>query len=58
MTPRSRVLGPDYSLPWHELLLRLTKHVFPKGVEVETWPDSKVAVIKGQGYILGRVESV
>ncbi|XHG06303.1 hypothetical protein AWENTII_009508 [Aspergillus wentii] len=51
-------LLPDYELPWDVLFRRLVKHILFQEVEVGTWQDREVAVIKSKGYCLGRVEGV
>jgi ankyrin repeat protein len=49
-------LLPDYGVPWEELFKRLIHFILHDKVFVEIWSgESVVAVIKSEGYILGKV---
>ncbi|KAB8229406.1 heterokaryon incompatibility protein-domain-containing protein [Aspergillus alliaceus] len=56
--PNTADLLPDYGLPWDALFQRVITWILTENHAVETWPHREIAVIKAQGYILGRVNSV
>lgn len=51
-------LLPDYGLSWRDLLKRLVQFFLGGLVSVHACPDREIAVIKGKGYVLGKVASV
>ena len=51
-------LEPDYSLGWEILMYRLVKFLLGNQVSIETWKDKQLAVIKSDGYILGKISKV
>ncbi|EUC46542.1 hypothetical protein COCMIDRAFT_35895 [Bipolaris oryzae ATCC 44560] len=52
---KSKLL-PDYSVPWEELLERLTKHLLGKEISVEIrGVDREIVVIRSKGCVLGTV---
>lgn len=51
-------LSPDYGLPWEELFRNLVKFLLHDDVSVEILAPKETALIKSQGYILGKVGSV
>jgi len=51
-------LIPDYTTPWETLLRRLVHSVLDGRVAVQTWPDKEVAVISGEGFVVGRVVAI
>lgn len=55
---KSRLL-PDYTVSWEELLKRLTKYLLCEEISVEILGvDREIAVIKGKGFVLGKVSFV
>ncbi|GFN15000.1 HET domain-containing protein [Aspergillus tubingensis] len=56
--PEEVGLKPNYRLPWNEIFMQVIMHVFPSSCSVETWPESTIAVIKGNGLVLGYVGRV
>ncbi|KAF9891689.1 hypothetical protein FE257_003701 [Aspergillus nanangensis] len=51
-------LLPNYRVSWQDLLQQLVKFLLHRDVSVQTWPQIEGAIIKGKGYISGRVSSV
>jgi hypothetical protein len=51
-------LSPDYEIPWHNLLARVIHHLLGSQVGIDTWPDREVAMIRGQGFIIGEIVSI
>ncbi|KAH9210233.1 heterokaryon incompatibility protein-domain-containing protein, partial [Leptodontidium sp. 2 PMI_412] len=51
-------LSPDYGLPWEDLFRKLVKFLLHDDVSVEILALKETALIKSQGYILGKVGSV
>jgi tetratricopeptide (TPR) repeat protein len=47
-----------YSTPWSEVFKLLVQFLLPKGISIEVYHDSEIAVITGKGYVLGQVWSV
>lgn len=48
----------DYNISWERLFKQLI-HIFLSEQEsVDTWRDREVAIIRGKGYILGKISSV
>ena len=56
--PSEAGLRPDYTASWRELFQQLVKFVLSKDISVDTSDDSRMAVIKTKGCILGRVSLV
>ncbi|KAM0139052.1 hypothetical protein ACHAP3_003320 [Botrytis cinerea] len=50
-------LLPDYKLPWKTLLQRLVKFILHEKVNVETWDDREISIIKSYGFVLGHISS-
>ncbi|CCD34824.1 similar to HET domain protein [Botrytis cinerea T4] len=50
-------LLPDYKLPWRTLLQRLVKFILHEKVNVETWDDREISIIKSYGFVLGHISS-
>ncbi|KAM0175400.1 hypothetical protein ACHAPC_009643 [Botrytis cinerea] len=50
-------LLPDYKLPWKTLLQRLVKFILNEKVNVETWDDREISIIKSYGFVLGHISS-
>lgn len=48
-------LSPNYQTPWHEVLSRLTRFILGEKISVKTWDQEERAVIRGRGWILGKV---
>jgi len=51
-------LSPDDGIPRGQLVKHLVRFFLGGKVSVYTCPDREIAVIKGKGYILGKVASV
>jgi hypothetical protein len=50
-------LLPDYLIPWGILFRQLVVLLLGEEVSVKTWDDIEMAVIQGNGLILGKVSS-
>lgn len=48
-------LSVNYDTSWGEVFRKLVKFSLSDQMSVDTWDDKEVAVIKGKGYVLGRV---
>ncbi|OGM40074.1 hypothetical protein ABOM_011276 [Aspergillus bombycis] len=55
--PITAALEPNYNLPWKEVFKQVVNHIFPE-CSVDTWNETETVVIKGQGRILGHINSV
>ncbi|KAK4164711.1 hypothetical protein QBC43DRAFT_317354 [Cladorrhinum sp. PSN259] len=51
-------LLPDYEISWEKLLKQLVRFILGEQVSVYTWSNQRIAVMKGKGYILGKVSKV
>ncbi|KAL6915390.1 hypothetical protein FSST1_006885 [Fusarium sambucinum] len=51
-------LVPNYNTPWHVLFDRLINFVLGRKVLVKTFVDRRIAIICGQGTVIGKVVSV
>ncbi|KAF7862501.1 hypothetical protein EAF04_007374 [Stromatinia cepivora] len=51
-------LLPDYKVSWKILLQRLVKFILYEKVNVETWDDREISIIRSHGCILGHISSV
>jgi hypothetical protein len=56
--PISADLLPDYAISWETLVERVVRFLLGGQVSVRSWAKKEMAIIKGQGCILGRVSSV
>jgi len=56
--PYAAGLSPSYQTPWDQLLRNTLRFIFHKDVDIETWEERAMAVIKSRGCIIGRVTSV
>jgi ankyrin repeat protein len=50
-------LLPDYSIPWKDLFETLIRHLLCKEISAEALPKGESAIIRGEGYILGRISA-
>ncbi|KAK3352266.1 heterokaryon incompatibility protein-domain-containing protein, partial [Lasiosphaeria hispida] len=51
-------LSVDYNTSWGRLFQQLINIFLPKQKSVDTWDHEEVAIIRGNGHILGEVSSV
>ncbi|KAK3369579.1 heterokaryon incompatibility protein-domain-containing protein [Lasiosphaeria ovina] len=49
-------LSPDYTVPWSDVLRRLTGNLFGGRASVEAWDDSDVSVVTTKARFLGEVD--
>ena len=56
--PYAAGLLPSYQTPWDQLLRNTLRFIFHKDLDIETWEERAIAVIKSRGCIIGRVTSV
>jgi len=48
---------PDYEIPWEILLKRIIAFLLGEQVSIKTWFETEMAIIRGEGFILGKVSS-
>ncbi|RSL55684.1 hypothetical protein CEP54_009254 [Fusarium duplospermum] len=51
-------LSANYEISWKQLFRQLVNFIFSERVSVDTWDDKEMAVIRGNGCVLGQVYSV
>jgi hypothetical protein len=56
--PSTAGLGPDYRLPWKDLMQRVVKFILANHVFVDTWNENEIAIIKSKGCVIGKVDMV
>lgn len=58
MDSSTSTLLPDYTIPWKVLFQRLLRTLLGHQVELETWNEREVAVVRGKACALGQVTLV
>lgn len=53
--PETAGIIPDYGVAWETLLQRVTNFTLSENVVVTTLAETEMAVIKGQGRVLGKI---
>ncbi|RDH27108.1 heterokaryon incompatibility protein-domain-containing protein [Aspergillus welwitschiae] len=56
--PSTGALKPNYDLPWNEVFKQTITYILSRKCSVDTWSGRETAVIKGEGWILGQIESI
>ncbi|KAH0600097.1 hypothetical protein MHUMG1_01093 [Metarhizium humberi] len=51
-------LLPDYKISWNILFRRLIQYLIGNQAVIETWDNKETVVLKGKGYVLGKVVSL
>ncbi len=49
---------PDYDAPWSQLFRQVISLCLPGSLSIITWSDENLAVVRGRGRVLGRVDNV